>query len=187
MLSLIFAGGLIALAVLEPTWLKRFPRTNYVVGVVPQVYQFFAQQPKDILTASVAEEVNNIPAFSQRSILIGSEGYAVPYHTGYYRQIRDRTLDLITAYYSQNPNQLEEFIQEHKIDFFLVETGSFTPDYIRQSNWMMQYQPAANQAIAQLETGKIPWLAQISDRCTRLQVEKFQIIDANCALPRGKS
>ncbi|MBD2546698.1 hypothetical protein [Planktothricoides raciborskii] len=183
-LSLILAGGLIALVVLEPTWLKRFPRTDYVVGSVPQVYEFFAQQPKDILIASVAEEVNNIPAFSQRSILIGGEGYPVPYHTGYYRQIRDRTLDLITAYYSQNLNQLEEFIQEYSIDFFLVETGSFTPDYIRQSNWMMQYQPAANQAIAQLETGSSPLLAQIGDRCTRLQVKNLKIIDANCAIAK---
>ncbi len=181
-LSLILAGGLIVGVMLEPTWLKRFPRTDYIVGSVPEVYEFFAQQPKDIIVASVSEEVNNIPAFSQRSILIGGEGYPVPYHTGYYRQIRDRTIDLIDAYYSADITEVAEFIDKYGIDFWLVEGGSFTPGYIRQSDWMMQYQPAANRAIALLENGIVPVLFQIGDRCTVLRSGNFQIIESACIL-----
>ena len=178
----ILAGCLVVAVMLEPTWLKRFPRTDYIIGTVPPVYEFFAQQPKDILVASVAEEVNNIPSFSQRSILIGGEGYAVPYHTGYYRQIRDRTIDLINVYYSADMAEVAKFIDKYGMNFWLVEGGSFTPDYIRQSDWMMQYQPAATEAIARLENGIVPVLATMGDRCSSLQSGNFLILESTCII-----
>lgn len=178
----IFAGLILGVVILEPTWLKRFPRTDYVTGKAASAYEFLAAQPKDILVASLATEANNIPVFSQRSILVGSEGYPVPYHKKYYSQMRQRTVDAIAAHYSPDPQELRRFTEKYDIYFWMVEEGAFTPEYITRDRWMMQYRDATDEAIANLEQGKIPALARASDRCTVLQSDRFAIIEAKCAI-----
>ena len=179
----IFTALILGVVILEPTWLKRFPRTDYVTGNAAPVYEFLASQPKDILVASLAAEANNIPVFSQRSILVGSEGYPVPYHKKYYSDMRQRTVDAIAAHYSPEPQELRRFTEKYNIDFWLLEEGAFTPEYITRDRWMMQYRDAADEAIANLEQGKIPALAlALGDRCTVLQSDRFAIIEAKCAI-----
>jgi hypothetical protein len=178
---------ILAALILEPLGLKRFPRTDYQFGHFPALYEFFAQQPKDIQIASVTEEVNNLPSFSQRSILMGNEGYAVPYHEGYYGEIRERSLDLIHAHYSPNLAEVEQFITEYGIDFWLIEEEGFTASYVKDDRWMMQYQPEASEAIAQLEKGITPALATVGDRCTVFQLDKFSVLDATCILTFNSS
>ncbi len=178
---------ILAALIFEPLGLKRFPRTDYQFGYFPALYEFFAQQPKDIQIASVTDEVNNIPSFSQRSILIGNEGYVVPYHKRYYAEIKERSIDLINAHYSPNLAEIEQFITKYDIDFWLIEEGSFTASYVQNDRWMMQYQPAANQAIAQLEKGMTPILATLADRCTVFQFDKLAVLDSTCILTSNPS
>ncbi|WP_309143867.1 hypothetical protein [Oscillatoria sp. HE19RPO] len=173
---------ILATLILEPLWLKRFPRTDYQFGQFPALYEFFAQQPKDIQIASITDEANNLPSFSQRSILMGNEGYGVPYHEGYYGEIRERSIDLIHAHYSPNLAEVEQFITEYGIDFWLIEEGAFTVPYLKADRWMMQYQPEANQAIGQLLKGIPPALATVRDRCTVFQLDKFAVLDSTCIL-----
>ena len=171
---------ILATLILEPLWLKRFPRTDYQFGQFPALYEFFAQQPKDIKIASITEEVNNLPSFSQRSILMGNEGYGVPYHQGYYGEIRERSINLIHAHYSPNLDEVEQFITEYDIDFWLIEEGTFTVPYLENDRWIMQYQPEASQAIAQLEEGIPPALATVRDRCTVFRTHQFAVLDSIC-------
>lgn len=175
--------GLILIAlVLEPASLTRFPRTDYQFGHFPALYKFFAQQPKDIMIASITDEVNNIPSFSQRSILTGNEGYGVPYHEGYYGEIRERGIDLIQAHYSPDLAEVEQFITEYGIDFWLIEDGIFTAPYVRTDRWLMQHQPDTNQVLAQLDQGVTPALATVSDRCTVLRLGTLAVLDSACIL-----
>jgi hypothetical protein len=71
--------------------------------------------------------------FSHRSILVGSE-YAIPYHLGYYRQIRQRATDLISAQYSHDFTEIKSFIQKYRVNFWLLDTEAFTPEYPTQEN-----------------------------------------------------
>lgn len=169
---------------LEPTWLPRFPRTDYIVGGAPEVYEFFAAQPKDIVIASVAMEMNNIPVFSERSLFVGSEGYPVPYHQGYYRQMRQRTQELLTAHYTPDGAKLRSFIEQHGIDFWLVEAGAFEGGYLQRDRWIMQYDDIANEAIANLNQGITPALAAAAPYCTVLQTSRFTILQAECIAKR---
>lgn len=178
---------ILAILILEPLGLNRFPRTDYQFGYFPALYEFFAQQPKDIHIASITEEVNNIPSFSQRSILMGNEGYGVPYHERYYAEIRERSIDLIHAHYSPNLAEIEQFITEYGIDFWLIEEDAFTASYLKDDRWMMQYQPEASQAIAQLEEGITPALATVRDRCTVFRTDKFAVLDSACILTFNSS
>ena len=171
---------LLAIAVLGyPLTVRSFPITGYITGPAPALYQFFAQQPKDTMIASLAAEANNLPSLAQRSIWTGSE-YAVPYHLGYYQRLRDRTSQLIQAHYSHDLATLQDFLQQESIDFVLLETNAFQPDYISSNSWIKQYQPAAAQALAQLQIPQPIALEQTRKCCSVLDFDQFQVLDAHC-------
>jgi hypothetical protein len=161
--------------------LKSFPWTGYVMGEMPALYKFFQQQPKDILIASLSEEVNNLPSFSQHSIFVGSE-YAIPYHLGYYQQFRQRTLDLINAQYSPDSGVVRDFIQKYGIDFWLLEPTAFTPESITNNRWIRDHQPVATQAVEQLQQGKKPALANLRQRCAVFESQGLVVQEASCIL-----
>lgn len=154
------------------------PEQIQVVGDQPQLYKFLLQQPKDTLVASVSEEVNNLPSFAARSILVGRE-YALPYHTRYYAQIRQRTIDLIQAQYSPNLVQVQRFIQKYDVDFFLLDASAFMPGYLMESKWLNQFQPATQEALARLQRGE-PALSKLLDRCSALTTERLVLVQAKC-------
>ena len=160
------------------TW-RHFPRTQYQLGQLPELYEFFAQQPKDILIASLAEEANNLPTFAQRSILVGSE-YAIPYHTGYYQQFRQRVLDLIQAQYSPNLAEVQEFIAKYHIDFWLLDSAAFTSEYLVKNEWLQQFQPVTKEAQIRLEQGTIPALVSLRERCLVFQTGGLVVLGAKC-------
>ena len=162
-----------------PSFVKEFPRTAYRIGEVPKLYKFFQQTPKDSLIASVAEEANYIPSFSQLSILAGSE-YAIPYQVGYYRQFRQRFLDLIRAQYSPNLAEVQNFIRQYNIDFWLLDPGGLTKEYLANHRRVQQYQPAAKQALDKLEKGAIPALIKVMGSCQVFEDKGFVVLDANC-------
>lgn len=187
-LALGFTTLLLVALLIQPAFLRQFPKAEYTVGQVPALYKFFAQQPKDILIASLSEiEVTNLPTFAQRSILVGGKGFPVPYHKGYYAQIRQRTIDLINAQYSPDLNQVQSFIQKYGVDFWLVERTALTPLYITQNRWISQYQPAASSAVASLEQGKTPALASAIERCTDFQTGNFVVLQAECIVSSSRS
>lgn len=178
-LGALVTTALIALALIfYPATLDSFLWTGYVVGEAPALYKFFQQQPQDIIIASLADEVNNLPTFSQRSILTGSE-YAVPYHWGYYRRFRQRTLDLIQAQYSQDVIDVRRFIQKYGIDYWLIDANAFTPEYLTERT-LNQYQQLTSTAISNLQQGNLPALANITQKCTIFQAGSFIVLQADC-------
>ncbi|MGB7441094.1 MAG: hypothetical protein WA919_08515 [Coleofasciculaceae cyanobacterium] len=173
------AVGLIFFAlILYPPFLSNFPKTNYTRGKIPAMYEFFAQQPKDILIASVAQEADNLPTFSARSVLVSRE-YGIPYHTGYYNQFRQRAIDLVKAQYSPNLTDVQNFIKKYGIDFWLIEERAFSPDYIANS-WIRQFQPVATEAQTSLAQGTTPALLNLGDRCSVFKSRGFVVLEAKC-------
>jgi hypothetical protein len=170
-----------AALLLYPSLEQNFPNTKYKVGNVPSLYKFFQEQPKESLIASLSEEANNLPTFSQRSILVGRE-YAIPYHLGYYNQFRQRTLELIHAQYSPDFAVVQNLIQKYGVDFWLLDGAPLTPEYIANNNWFRQYQPVTAEAIAQLQQGRIPALSKVMDRCAVFNQYGLTVLEAKCIL-----
>ncbi|WP_232224135.1 hypothetical protein [Mastigocladopsis repens] len=170
-------------------WQNSFPRNSYIVGQVPPLYQFFQQQPKDTLIASLAGEATNIPSFSQRPILVSGE-YAIAYHVGYYRQFRQRLADLIRAQYSSNLADVQNLIQKYGVDFFLLEKGAFTAEYLQQDRWLRQYLSSkvpndpitkiTRNALEGLQQGKVPALSKVMQNCTAFETGNLVVLEAKC-------
>ncbi|MCA1994800.1 MAG: hypothetical protein LDL41_22545, partial [Coleofasciculus sp. S288] len=166
--------------IIYPAFWDNLPWTGYIQGRMPALYEFFQKQPKDSLIASLSDEVNNLPTFSQRSVLVGSE-YAIPYHVGYYRPFRQRTLDLIQAQYSPDLAQVQNFIQKYGIDFWMLEQTALTSEYIVNNPWLNQYQPAKD-ALAKFPQGTIPALSTVMKRCAVFEGEGLVVLEADCIL-----
>ncbi|MFE4106750.1 hypothetical protein [Almyronema epifaneia] len=155
------------------------PVGNYVRGESPQLYQFFQSQPQAIRIASLTTETNNLPSFAQRSIYVGGEGYTLPYHLGYYSQVRQRTIDLINAQYTPDSDELKRFLDQSQVDFWLLDPAAFSLDWVQHSRWLKQYgEVTLPQQV--LQSGASPALAQSRDRCTVFKTAQWLVLAADC-------
>ncbi|HHP7245874.1 MAG TPA: hypothetical protein ACFE0H_14435, partial [Elainellaceae cyanobacterium] len=165
-----------------PAFVENFPLTKYKTGNTPQIYEFFQQQPTDTLIASVDEEVNNLPVFSQTSILIGRE-FGIPYHLGYYSEFENRALDLIRAQYTPDLDELQAFIRSYNVDFWLVDRDAFSAEYVTDI-WIRQYQTDLTETLTQLRSGEVPMLKKLIRPCSVLTENRLVVIDATCILAK---
>lgn len=163
-----------------------FPVTGYFKGEHPALYRFFAKQPKDIVIASLSEEANQIPTFSQRSLLVGGEGYVLPYHPQYFQQVSQKLLALVQAQYSPDLNQVKALIQDYQIDFWLLDQDSFQPDFADPKAYLTsvfeQFPAELQQVKDQIKAGTAPALTQIPNNCTAFEKQRFYILRAKCIL-----
>ncbi|MEO1763845.1 MAG: hypothetical protein AAFR83_18190, partial [Cyanobacteria bacterium J06629_18] len=127
--------------------------------------------------------------FAQRSILVGRE-YAIPYHLGYYNKFRQRVIDLTQAQYSDNLDDVKAFIQKYGVDFWLLESGIFSPEYIKTNSFLKQYYRSnlnqdklvqiTKNIHQNLEQGNIPALSKTVVNCTAAKTSKFVVLDTKC-------
>lgn len=175
-------SGVIALVLLlYPFSLPQFPKTNYHQGKYPALYQFFAQQPSDILVAGLPEVVDDLPSFSRRSVLVSKE-YAIPYHTRYANQFRQRVTELLNAQYSLQRSEVESFIRNYGIDYWIVSRAAFKPDFF-QENWIKQYPEATEAATANLKQGN-PFVRRSINRCVVAEdkAADLYVLEAACLM-----
>jgi hypothetical protein len=159
---------------------------NWQVGTVSEIYQYLGQQPKDILVASLSEEVNNIPAFSERSILVGRE-FAMAYHPTYYNQIKQRTVDLLEAQYSFKLQVIQSFIKKYSVDYWLLDYNAFTPEYLLGKDWLINssWSETTKKAIAKLESNSTPKLKELVSSCSVISTETLNLLNSSCILNRS--
>ncbi len=180
-------GGLaIAIVVLPAIPAIVLPCQGWVVGRNPGLYRAIAHTPKDSLVASIAPEVDNVPAFAQRSVLVGAE-FALPYHSEFYALMLQRMADLVAAQYSPETAQLAAFIQAYGIDLWLVDRHFAEPDYLLQQGWLMNSSIGDQiaEAVRDLQTGLQPALAQAIPACGILE-EDLVLLDAACVAERAQ-
>lgn len=179
-------AGLLALFVLLfPLILEHFPKTSSLeIGETPALYEFFQNQPKDILIASTAKEADNLPSFARRSILVGHE-YAIPYHYGYYQQFRERAVAVFESQYSPDIEAVRETIRRYGIDFWLLDVNAFAADYLSDRQWGSRWRRQFirdDALIARLERGERPALANYEQACLVFATEQHRVLSAECLL-----
>jgi hypothetical protein len=172
------ATGLLGALLILPFIAGTVIDTRYKTGKNPQLYEFLARQPKDILIASLASDVENLPMFARRSILVGRE-IALPFHKGYYTQIRQRIVDLVNAQYSPDIRELDTFIRKYGVTYLLVDRNAFTPEYAARDKWIMQHQPAVKE---RLKEGVVPALSILMEQCSVFETNGLVLISADCIL-----
>ncbi|PSB20158.1 hypothetical protein C7B65_08900 [Phormidesmis priestleyi ULC007] len=175
-------GVWIVAAALYPhlVW-KEFPKMGYVTGGNPALYRFLQASPKSSLTAYLGLDGSNLPMFGQRSTLTAQE-YAVPFHLGYYNQIRQRTIELLKAQYSPDLALAKRLIQQYRINYWLIDQAAFKPEYLRSYRWFRLFEPETGRAIAYLKAGKLGAIAQVMPQCRLTTAGGVTILDGQCIL-----
>ncbi|MEO0352262.1 MAG: hypothetical protein AAF282_19660 [Cyanobacteria bacterium P01_A01_bin.15] len=179
------------LVLIYPVYLSQvkdnFPKTGYIVGHYPKIYQFFQAQPKDSLIASLEKEAANIPAFSLRSVLVAPE-YGVAYHRGYYQQFRQRVKDLIEATFSENNQVLVRFVEKYEIDFFMVNENTFSAGFFVENNdWPQEYDVFIEPLKRRRGLEDRSALSATIETCTVVQSKGMLLLDAGCIVEDSSS
>ena len=178
-LAIWFGAAVIILPAVPYVFIHGFQ--NWKIGTATEVYQYLARQPKDIVVASLSDEIDNIPAFSQRSILSGTE-FAMAYHPSYFNRIKQRTIDLLEAQYTEDLEVLQSFIKQYNFNFLLIENNSFSPEYLLQKQWFVNssWWNETKAAVNKLKSGKQPILTKIIPNCSVVSTKRFDLLDTNC-------
>ncbi|MBX2865233.1 MAG: hypothetical protein KTR27_16905, partial [Leptolyngbyaceae cyanobacterium MAG.088] len=177
--ALAMVAGVTLITVGYPLLLNSFLDVVYIKSNRIELYEYLKQQPKDTLIASLANEAENIPAFTGRSVML-SRGHSVAYHQRYYSEIRQRSLDLIQAQYSPDLSVLKTVITDYGIDFWLIDGKSFNPEALPRM-WLRQFEPEWTNAITQLKQ-QPPALRRLQRECTVVSDQGNTLISASCLL-----
>jgi hypothetical protein len=163
------------------------PVQGWVTGAYPQLYEFLAAQPKPIRIAAIASEADNLPAFTQRSVLVSRE-LALPYHSQFYDLMQQRILALLKAQYGSLA-ELQLVIRQLNIDFWLLDRQFADPAYLAQQDWLIHssVQTSVQGQIDQLKAGQLsaladPALAEQIAACQVLSEENLILLNATCLL-----
>ena len=169
-----WAAGLLAFTLGAGNWIigdsfarKSFPKSFFADGPQPELYRFLRAQPANVRVATLTEEARFIPSFARRGVLSGRD-YAIPYHLGFYRPLRERTRALLAVHYTEDPSQLLDFAAAHGITHFLVaHAGPDGEDRSLETNrWLWTFQPeqaaARAQVLAQRAAGRRGVLAALA-------------------------
>jgi hypothetical protein len=166
---------------------RPFPHTQYRAGREPDLYRFLARRPPDVLIASISTEANYLPAFARRSVLSGTE-FGVPYHRGYFEQIRQRTADLLRAQYSPDLAAVQAFIAGYGVDLWLLDRGALSRAYLVDDQRSALLRPLAPEVFDGPNQGAVPALAALLDQCNVFNSPRVVLLSADCILaarPRG--
>ncbi len=170
-----------------PLVLNNYPKAAYNnYAEASELYDFFESQPKGSLVAALASEASNIPSLSGQSVLVSRE-HGLAYHTAYYQEFRQRVMALLTAQYTSEPAVVSDFIQQYGVDLWLLDHHAFAPNYVSDSKWMRQFQPATDAAAAQITQGQIPVVSQAAETCAVFQHKEWTVLDADCVAQFAQS
>jgi hypothetical protein len=182
LLVLVLVGGWsLAYPVLIEASGEPFMNLSYQEGIRPELYEFFARQPTDVVIASLDEEANNIPAFSKRSVLVGKE-FALPYHSGYYAAFSERALGLMRAQYSPNLRDIQQYIRTYDVDYLMIGKSAFDRGYVSKKEWMRQLARQAGilEALENEDVELVPALEAYRERCAEFKTGGLIVLDARC-------
>ena len=144
----------------------------------PSLTAYLRGQPKDLLIAGVPSETDSIPALTGRRVLATRE-YALPYHLGYYEQVRQRLLDLIDAYYAESPREVAEFANRYGVDLLLVNRTAF--DRTRFTNaWGSDFEPYGSHIAGKLGSSTRFALLEAASRCRSQDAGGVLLVPVSC-------
>ncbi|MGB3532939.1 MAG: hypothetical protein WBA13_05420 [Microcoleaceae cyanobacterium] len=180
-LAISIIGLLGYVIIFYPIFLNKFTSPNYIEAKEPALYSFLSKQPINTRIASLSEAADNIPSFSQLSVLTAWE-YAIPYQIGYYRQIRQRTFDLIEAQYSQKLQPMKTMINQYNLDLILLDFHAFNLSYFNENPWLKQWKNTeiVSQARQNLSQEKLPAITFYLKDCSIYQSEQYLVLQAAC-------
>jgi hypothetical protein len=125
-------------------------------------------------------DADSVPAFSGRRVLINRE-YALAYHLGFYRQVEQRTRDVVDAYYADSLPQLRDLTTRYGVSVYLVNRAAFDPA-VAVDAWAGSFAPYTSEVLWGVERGRRFALEDAARRCGALTEQDVTVVPAACLL-----
>lgn len=93
------------------------------------IYEFVAVLPKDVVLVGDPDIMTNIPIFSRRSVLF----------KGLFPRSDAPIVEYFDAQYAETAQPMLEFCQQYQIDYLVLDTRDFDPDYVAKEDFF--YEP----------------------------------------------
>ncbi|MBI2485370.1 MAG: hypothetical protein HYW01_00105 [Deltaproteobacteria bacterium] len=140
-----------------------------------ELYKFISTLPKDVLIAGYPNDMDGVPLLSKRKVLVNME-LALPYYSNYYSEIRKRTFDLFTAYYSNNPSEIMVFCKKYGVDYIVVNKNHFDWKFLNEK---IYYSPFGEYAKSLVEKNKSFVLNDMVDSKKVFKKGTYSVISCN--------
>ena len=129
----LFAAVLFVYVFLQGHVICRFD--TQVVALEPadlEMLAFLKTLPKESLVAGHPVDMDNVPLLSRRRVLANRE-LSLPWYTKYYRQVRQRVMDMLGVYYARDWKEVDEFVKRYGVGALVVQRAHFQPSFLRES------------------------------------------------------
>ncbi len=150
----------------------------FAVDAHPAVTAYLRDQPKGVLVAAAPGHADVIPALTGRRVLASHE-FALAYHLGYYREVRQRVEDLIAAYYDEGPRRARVLVDRYGVDFILVSHTAFDALTFRQA-WGLQFEPFTETIGARLTRRRRYALQDLARDCAVVDDGAVALVPVSC-------
>lgn len=155
--------------------------SGFVHGMHPALYRFLRGSPRSSVIASLDAEADNIPVFGGRTVIVSRE-HAIPYHVGYYRALRRRASDLLSAQYSRDPDVVRRFIEGYRVTHWIVRRDAFLHPRVAVDGWIASLRLESLQSADSLDGTRPPLVAVAIPACHIFSDDDLIVLDARCVL-----
>ncbi len=143
----------------------------------PDIHAYLRTTERQTLVAGVVEEIDSIPAFSWRSVLVSMQ-LLVPYKKPYYEEMARRMTELARSLYAPEPTAFAEFRTRYGIDYIVVER---TPrDGLDALRGVAANFSSVQDVVQWLESGREPFFRARLEKCERAGSSRLVLVDAAC-------
>lgn len=94
-------------------------KANIIKDTEPAISSYLRKTPVDAVVAGIAKYINNVPAFTNRSVYVSIE-LLVPYKRDYYNRMAERIHIIHDLYKSPLGPEFARMVEKTGIDFFIV-------------------------------------------------------------------
>ena len=114
------------------------------------IYQYINQFPEDSFLAGHPYDMDSVPVFGKRRVLVQFET-ATSWYKNYYSKVKERTYDFFKAYYSDSFKDIAWLFDKYKLTHLVVNKRHFEDSYLAEKNFYVQ---PFNDYVVKINSGR---------------------------------
>ncbi len=96
-----------------------------------KLWEYIQHTPSNSLIAGPPDLMDCALTFGKRKALVTYE-LSHTWYKLYWKEIKDRTTDFVTAYYSSKPEDIRKFAQKHNVDYIVARESDFSIESVEK-------------------------------------------------------
>jgi hypothetical protein len=113
--------------------------------------------------------------------VLTSREFLNPYHLGFYLPLRDRTLDLVDAYYARSRDEFAEFVDRYGVDFLVVNRTAYARATALEP-WSKLFEPFSSRIEAKFRSSERFWVRDAAKSCEAVEDGRVTLAPTSCLL-----